>query len=42
MENKEDLYNQEELELLNELGTISKNFQNIYNELEESSEEQEK
>lgn len=42
MENKEDLYNQEELELLNELGTISKNFQNIYNELEESSEDQEK
>lgn len=42
MENKEDLYNQEELELLNELGNISKNFQNIYNELEESSEEQEK
>ena len=42
MENKEDLYNQEELELLTELGTISKNFQNIYNELEESSEDQEK
>lgn len=42
MENKEDLYNQEELELLNELGTISKNFQNIYNELEESGEDQEK
>lgn len=42
MENKEDLYNQEELELLNELGTISKNFQNIYNETEESSEEKEK
>lgn len=42
MENKEDLYNQEELELLNELGTISKNFQNIYDELEESSENQEK
>ena len=42
MENKEDLYNQEELELLNELGTISKNFQNIYNEIEENSEEKEK
>lgn len=42
MENKEDLYNQEELELLNELGSISKKFQDIYNEEQDSNDEQEK
>lgn len=32
MENKEELYNEAELELLNKINTISKEFQDAYTE----------
>lgn len=42
MENKEELYDEQELEFLNKLGTISKEFQDLYNEEQETNNEQEK
>lgn len=42
MENKEELYNEEELELLNKLNIISKEFKEAYNETKENNEKEEK
>lgn len=42
MENKEELYNEEEMDILNKLGIMSKEFQNAYNETKSTDNEEEK
>lgn len=42
MENKEELYNEEEMDILNKLGTMSKEFQNAYSDTKSNNNEEEK
>jgi len=41
MEKKDDLYSEEELELLNKLSIITKEFQDKYNEVKSNLEKEE-
>lgn len=42
MENKEELYNEEEMDLLNKLGIMAKEFKDAYSDTKNNDNEEEK